>query len=94
MQTTMMPEINMLIKAIVTAMLNPLESSKELNIASGIVCVTPIILPAKISVAPNSPTERDQDSKAPTIIEFLKFGMRTKTTFLNDDAPNIKADSV
>jgi hypothetical protein len=90
----MMPEIIMLIKAIVTAILKPLTSSKELKIASGIVCVIPTILPANISVAPNSPTERDHASKAPTIIEFLKFGIRTKTTFLKDVAPSINADSV
>ena len=78
----MMPEMTMLIKAIVTAVLNPLTSSKELKIASGIVCVIPTILPAKIRVAPNSPTERDHASKAPTMIEFLKFGITTKTTFL------------
>ncbi len=91
--TTTSADIRILIKAIITAKSKPFDDSKELNIAKGIVCVIPKIFPAKIKVAPNSPTDRDQVNNIPINIECLRFGSTTKSMLRNEEAPKSLADS-
>lgn len=65
--------INTVISINILALLvSPLCTKKY--IAKGIVCVFPGILPATISVAPNSPKALANESMVPPIIPFLAKG--------------------
>src|SRR2546421_3693918 len=61
--------------------------------ASGIVCVRPGKLPAKVIVAPNSPSARAQQSTAPATSEGRTSGSVTRQNTVERLAPSVRAAS-
>ena len=67
-------------------------SSAE-NRASGRVRVRPCRLPAKVMVAPNSPSARAQARTRPAMSEGSASGRRTRTSRVHGEAPRVLAAS-
>ena len=57
--------------------------------ASGIVCVTPLKLPAKVIVAPNSPSARAHVSAAPAASDGAIAGSVTRRSTVQRPAPSV-----
>ena len=60
-------------------------------IASGIVCVSPIILETKVIVAPNSPNERAKPSTMPAKIPGKDRGSVMLKNTRHGEDPNVRA---
>lgn len=65
--------------------------SRKLNIASGMVCVSPGILETKVMVAPNSPRLRAKASKKPEIRPGMVSGKVMVVNTFQGLAPNVIA---
>ncbi len=57
------------------------------------VCVTPGVLPAKVIVAPNSPSARAQASTPPASSDGPTSGSVTRRNVVRRDAPSVAAAS-
>ena len=67
--------------------------SSRLYTASGVVWVRPWMLPAKVIVAPNSPSARAHASAAPAISAGAIIGTVTRRNTVHRPAPRLAAAS-
>ncbi len=71
----------------------PGSTSRARYTASGVVCVTPLKLPANVMVAPNSPSARAQVRAAPAASDGPIDGSVTRRNTVQRLAPRVAAAS-